>query len=115
MNQPDNPTLTPSQLASIDRYFRANVALYQAFSQACRQQFSRDIAAMNAAVELANHGDIRRQAHSLKTVFEMLGYPAQHAQALELEQAANAVDTLVIERLWPMLREYIHQLENSGA
>ncbi len=107
MTQTYTPILTMAQMASIDRYFRNNISLYQAFSQACRQQFSKDIEAMNAAVRSGQSPLVRRNAHSLKTVFEMLGYPALQAQALALEHAADAADTRSVERLWPLLREQI--------
>jgi len=106
------PVLTKPQQASVDQYFHANLSLYWAFSQACQMQFPKDVAAMHAAVLAGDVGSIRRLAHSLKTVFQMLGHTSQYAQALALEVAAGAADTLAIEQLWPLLCEQIQGLTN---
>lgn len=69
----------------VHSHFGGDRALYDTFRAGCILRFADDLAQGDAAVASADAATLRRVAHGLKAVLEMLGEPALSAQARALE------------------------------
>ena len=86
------PVAAPA-LAAVDpvrQHFGGDRAMYEAFRAGCLDRFVDDIAQGEAAVTAGNAAALRRVAHGLKVVLELIGEPGLAAQARALENAAAA-------------------------
>jgi DNA-binding response OmpR family regulator len=70
------------------QHFGGDRALYDSFRAGCLGRFADDLAQGNAAVASGDAPALRRVAHGLKAVLELLGHPDLAAQARALEMAA---------------------------
>lgn len=104
---PDEPTLSPDELAAIARHFGGEQALFIAFRASCLAQFAADLDAGDAAVAAGDAAALRRLAHSLKSVLATLGHPGPGATARTLEDAAAAADWASATPLWQQLRAHL--------
>lgn len=74
----------------VQQHFGGDRELYENFKAGCLQRFADDLAEGDAAVARGDVAALRRVAHGLKAVLELLGRPELAAQARALEQAAAA-------------------------
>lgn len=98
------------------RYFAGQTLVFEKFSQQSRQQFAQDI--LDAEYWLAenNYAALRNAAHSLKSVFLLLGEIEAHTQAQALETLACAAsDPTHIQHAWEALRKRLHALAMQPA
>ncbi|MGM9483087.1 response regulator [Roseateles sp. NT4] len=72
------------------QHFGGDRGLYESFRAGCLERFSDDLAQGNAAVASGDAPSLRRVAHGLKAVLELLGHLELAAQARALEEAAAA-------------------------
>lgn len=72
----------------VQQHFGGDRGLYESFRAGCLERFADDLAQGNAAVASGDAPALRRVAHGLKAVLELLGHPSLAAQALVLETAA---------------------------
>ena len=106
-------TATPSsaQTDQIARtYFDGDRDLSDSYRQTCLRQFPADIQAGDAAAAHVDLAALRRLAHDLKSVMQILGHDALAAQARALEAAAAAPDIATAVRGWASLRAGLAQL-----
>jgi DNA-binding response OmpR family regulator len=89
------PAAVPAMKAVVDgadpvhSHFGGDRALYETFRAGCIARFADDLAQGDAAVASADAASLRRVAHGLKAVLEMLGEPGLSAQARLLEAGAE--------------------------
>ena len=84
------PILPPATLPDpVALHFGGDRMLYETFRAGCIERFADDIAAGNAAVAGGDTAALRRVAHGLKAVLELIGHPDLAAQACALEQATT--------------------------
>jgi len=74
----------------VQQHFGGDRVLYESFRTGCLERFADDLAQGNAAVASGDAASLRRVAHGLKAVLELLGQPVLAAQAKALEDAAAA-------------------------
>lgn len=91
-------------------YFNGDVALSESYRCACLRQFPADLHAGDAAVAQTDLMALRRLAHDLKSVLQILGHDALAQQARALEDAAAAGDAPVSMQLWVPLRNGLQAL-----
>jgi CheY-like chemotaxis protein len=91
--------------AAVQTYFGGNLALFQAYSAGCLQQFALDRVAGDEAVVAADWPALRRLVHSLKTVLLTLGDPQGSALAAQAEQLAAAAQAEAAVLAWQALRQ----------
>ena len=94
----------PATADPVAVYFAGDAALYAAYRAACLPQFTRDVAAGDAALADGDLGALRRLAHSLKSVLLTLGHEADSAGARSVEQAAADGDLAAAVAGWARLR-----------
>lgn len=104
------PVREAKHQATIDRFFRGNEPLYQAFKQAAVGQFPHDAQAIEAALCAGDDAALRRTAHNLKSALRMLGLVAQEQKALALELAATTADAPAAELAWQGLQAELQLL-----
>lgn len=83
----------PASLRVVDpvvQHFGGDRGLFDSFRTGCIERFADDVAQGNAAQAAGDGPALRRVAHSLKAVLELIGEPALAAQARGLEDAAAA-------------------------
>ena len=83
----------PGAAASLDadpvqRHFGGDRGMYESFRAGCIARFADDLAQGDAATAGMDVAALRRVAHALKAVLELIGQPGLAAQAGALEQAA---------------------------
>jgi len=84
----DSPAMPAATGAGpVHTHFGGDQALYDSFRAGCIARFADDLAQGDAAVASADAATLRRVAHGLKAVLEMLGEPGLSAQAGALEAA----------------------------
>jgi len=71
----------------VERHFGGDRALFDSFRAGCVERFAVDIAAGDAAVAAEDAAALRRVAHGLKAVLELIGHPHLAATARALEDA----------------------------
>lgn len=101
--------------AAIDRHFGGNADLYRAFRASCLAQFTEDLRQGDAACRSEDTAQLRRIAHSLKSVLLTLGHHAASQAARELEDHAAADDGSAARPAWIRLREQIALLTDTPA
>lgn len=74
----------------VSQHFGGDRVLYESFRIGCLERFADDIAQGNAAFDAADWPALRRVAHGLKVVLELIGEPALATRARSLEVAAAA-------------------------
>jgi hypothetical protein len=72
------------------QHFGGDRGLYESFRGGCLERFADDLAQGNAAVASGDAAALRRVAHGLKAVLELLGQNDLASQARTLEDAAAA-------------------------
>ena len=72
----------------VQRHFGGDRALYESFRAGCIERFADDLAQGDAAMVGADAAALRRVAHGLKAVLELIGQPGLAGQARTLEKAA---------------------------
>ncbi|MBI3345774.1 MAG: response regulator transcription factor [Burkholderiales bacterium] len=72
----------------VRQHFGGDRALYESFRAGCIERFADDLAQGDAATAGADAASLRRVAHGLKAVLELIGQPVLAAQARRLEQEA---------------------------
>jgi DNA-binding response OmpR family regulator len=108
-------TLAVDEAGAIARHFAGNVALYESFKAACRQQFGADLQAGAAAIAAADLAALRRLGHNLKSVLLSLGHDAAAAQAAALEAAAVAGARDEMVRAWTTLQSGLQALAAADS
>lgn len=96
----------PSESMDVElanRHFAGNVALYRAFVATVREQAAQDLARGDQALAQKAWPEMRRLAHSLKTVFPMVGNDAAGQLSRELEHSAT-LGLAESEGLWLQVR-----------
>lgn len=101
--------------AAIDRHFGGNADLYRAFRASCLAQFTEDLRQGDTACRSENTAQLRRIAHSLKSVLLTLGHHAASQAARELEDHAADDDGSAARPAWIRLREQIALLTDTPA
>ncbi|MGQ3055402.1 MAG: response regulator [Roseateles sp.] len=81
------PFATDARTDPVHQHFGGDRGLYDSFRAGCLERFSDDIAQGHAAAQALDAAALRRIAHGLKAVLELLGEPALAAQAQALEEA----------------------------
>lgn len=74
----------------VRQHFGGDHGLYESFRAGCLARFADDLAQGNTAVTSGDAAALRRVAHGLKAVLELLGQPDLAGQARALEEAAAA-------------------------
>lgn len=96
------------QEALVQRHFGGDRALHAEYLALCRQQFVADAQAGDAAcASAAGLPDLRRLAHSLKTVLHTLGHEDSAQLAVQLEEACLAQEPEQARALWQLFRQGI--------
>jgi len=72
----------------VQQHFGGDRVMYESFRAGCLERFAEDLAQGNVAVASGDAPALRRVAHGLKAVLELLGQPALAEQARALEVAA---------------------------
>jgi len=79
-----------AEVDPVHRHFAGDRVLYETFRAGCIERFAGDLAEGDAALAAGDALALRRVAHGLKAVLELIGQPALSAQARALEAAAEA-------------------------
>jgi CheY-like chemotaxis protein/HPt (histidine-containing phosphotransfer) domain-containing protein len=74
----------------VELHFGGDREMFESFRAGCIERFADDLAQGDAAVAAADTAALRRVAHGLKAVLELIGHPGLAAQARVLEDAAEA-------------------------
>ncbi|WP_295852062.1 response regulator [uncultured Xylophilus sp.] len=85
-------------------FFGGKAELYAEFERSCRHQFLEDVRLGDEASEQKDMAELRRLAHSLKTVLTLLGYEQHAATARLLDRSAASGRVEEALRWWHMLR-----------
>lgn len=78
----------PAADDAVQRHFGGDRALFEQFREGCIQRFADDLAQGDAAVARGDAAALRRVAHGLKAVLELIGHPDLAAQARAVEDEA---------------------------
>ena len=95
---------------AIQEYFEGNEELFDAYRSACIAQFPQDISQGDAASAAGELQNLRRVAHSLKSVLLTLGYPIASAQARTLEETSHSGMRELARDQWAGLRRAVEQV-----
>lgn len=77
----------PPAVDPVQQHFGGDRALFESFRSGCLVRFADDLAQGQAAVDAGDAQALRRVAHGLKAVLELIGEPSLSAQARALENA----------------------------
>lgn len=110
---PAAPAAHDADAAAAERYFAGDRALFDAFRDSCRARFAVDLASGDAALAAADWQALRRLAHSLKSVLQMLGCDGDAAQAGRLEADAALGQAEAARDGWAQLRRSLQR--QAGA
>jgi CheY-like chemotaxis protein len=91
-------------------YFNGDAALSESYRRTCLQQFPIDVRRGDAAVAQTDLAALRRLAHDLKSVLQILGHDTLAQQARALEDASAAGDAPVSLQLWVPVRTGLQAL-----
>lgn len=84
--------VTPAEPAAVadpvQKHFGGDRLLFESFRATCLERFADDLAQGDAALAAGDMAALRRVAHGLKAVLELIGEPALSARARALEDAA---------------------------
>ncbi|MCE4554206.1 Hpt domain-containing protein [Roseateles cellulosilyticus] len=81
-------TAAADEADPVHLHFGGDRQMYESFRAGCIQRFADDIMQGDAAVARADAAALRRVAHGLKAVLELIGHSDLAAQARALESAA---------------------------
>ncbi|GHC84538.1 transcriptional regulator [Pseudorhodoferax aquiterrae] len=112
---PAAPTPVPAASAgwtaeerwAVDAHFGGDPGLFTAFQRSCCSQFPKDRVDGLQAFSNADWRALRRLAHSLKSVFAMLGRTGPSRCAAELEAACLQGDAQRIASAWHELSQHL--------
>ncbi|KQW46277.1 MULTISPECIES: response regulator transcription factor [unclassified Roseateles] len=85
------PAAADASIDPVHQHFGGDRALYDSFRAGCLERFADDIADGHAAVQALDGPALRRVAHGLKVVLELIGEPALAIQARALEDATGGL------------------------
>lgn len=98
------------------QHFAGDRALFESFRAGCIERFADDIAQGQAALAEADVPRLRRVAHGLKAVLDLIGQPALSAQARALEDAAAAwTPGQAVPGGWPALAAGLAALRGADS
>lgn len=103
------------EASAVATHFGGDAALYRAFRAGCLAQFPDDLREGDAAVASANAQQLRRVAHSLKSVLLLLGDDEASATARRLEHAAEAGDWAACRGPWQALSSTLQRMIGSSG
>lgn len=101
---------------AIDDHFGGQAALFDEFLGSCLAQLPADIEAGDQACATHDAGALRRVAHNLKSVLQLIGSADGHAMARRLEHAAaegQAFPAMTSD--WGHIRAHVQSLCRPGA
>jgi DNA-binding response OmpR family regulator len=99
----------------VQLHFGGDRELYESFRKTCLERFADDLAQGNAAVASGDGALLRRVAHGLKAVLELLGQSALAEEARRLENAAAAwVPGLALPEGWARLSRGVVELRRRS-
>ena len=107
-------TLSAEQQAAVEAYFEGDMELFDAYNQACQEQFPNDLSNGEKSFQNADWKNLRMVAHSLKSVLQTLGHDSMSGEARALEAACVAGDAAAIPAHWPPLRDALSGLVNPA-
>ncbi|MFG6442025.1 response regulator [Roseateles sp. LKC17W] len=107
------PAPAPSAPATLQTHFGGDLDLFERFRTGCLARFADDIAQGDAAIAASDTEALRRVAHGLKAVLELLGHPDLSRQALALEDAATHGSALQAAG-WAVLRRGLQALRQAA-
>lgn len=114
--RPINHSLPATQRQrAIDDHFGGQAALFDEFLASCLAQLPADIEAGDQACATQDAGALRRVAHNLKSVLQLIGSTEGHSMARHLEHAAaegQAFSALTPE--WGEVRTHVMSLYRPG-
>lgn len=85
------PPAAPPAVDPVAQHFGGDRALFESFRSGCLSRFADDLAQGQAAIDAGDAQALRRVAHGLKAVLELIGEPVLAAQARALEDATAAL------------------------
>ncbi|MEO6277292.1 response regulator [Roseateles sp.] len=77
----------------VQQHFGGDRALFDSFRAGCIERFADDLAQGDAALATGDAAALRRVAHGLKAVLELIGHPGLAAEARALEDVAGTGGT----------------------
>lgn len=89
----------------VQQHFGGDRELFESFRAGCIERFADDLAQGDAAVAAGDAAALRRVAHALKAVLELIGQPALAAQARALETSAEGAFTPILPAGWAALAD----------
>ena len=101
---------------AVQGHFNSDLALFNTFKNLSRTQFTLDIQNGDQWTSTQDLSALHRLAHSLRSVFLLLGEDQAHAQATALEQAAGAgaqTQGPQIYAAWAALRQSLEGIKDS--
>ena len=101
---------------AIDDHFGGQAALFDEFLASCLAQLPADIEAGDQACAAHDTGALRRVAHNLKSVLQLIGSTEGHAMARRLEHAAaegQAFTAMMSD--WGQVRALVKSLHRPAA
>lgn len=103
----------PAAVDPVQQHFGGDRLLFESFHAVCLERFADDLTLGNAALAAGDVAALRRVAHGLKAVLELIGQPALSAQARALEDAAAAwVPGQPLPEGWPALARGMAELRD---
>lgn len=112
--QPPSPGSAPPAPASptpdadpVQAYFGGDHALHAAYRDQCHAQFTADLATGDAAAAAGRWPELRRLAHSLKSVLRMLGDARGSERARMLEDLSATNEAAAATAAWKALRPHL--------
>lgn len=101
---------------AIDDHFGGQAALFDEFLASCLAQLPADIDAGDQACATQDAGALRRVAHNLKSVLQLIGSADGHAMARRLEHAAAEGQAFpAVTSDWGHIRAHVQSLCRPGA
>lgn len=95
---------------AVREYFAGRQELFDAYRVACLAEFARDLQSGDAALAAGDAQALRRLAHSLKSVLQMLGHPGLSAMARALEASSQSGLPGPAQAQWAELRSGLQRL-----
>lgn len=95
---------------AVKEYFDGNQELFDAYHEACMDQFQIDMHEGDKACIASDLPTLRLITHSLKSVLLTLGYPVLASQARALEDACHAGTAASAQGQWRALRDALGRI-----
>lgn len=102
-NAPANAAAMRAAPDPVQLHFGGDRVLYESFRAGCIERFPDDLAQGDAAVAAGDAPALRRVAHGLKAVLQLIGEPGLAAHARALETAAAAAPDQPLAAAWAEL------------